>query len=99
MTIIERLSQNYSVEPLPQTATRCRLLGIDQDGTEHVHDRDRNRVVALDAEGIHAQYLLDDLDQTVHDWMHFVADRRGWAIEQWVGYKLAEALFRPEAHG
>lgn len=82
------------VERLPQDATRCRILGVDAEGVEHVYDEERHRVVALDSRGIHAQYQLgtDDLP----DWMEYIDDKRGWAAEQWVGWRLSRALFSGE---
>lgn len=80
------------LRPLDQDQTRCLILGIDANGVEHVYDKDRNRVVALSREGIDVQYDFDAVEPDKRDWMHYVDDRRGWAKEQWVGYKWAEAL-------
>ncbi|MFW5905620.1 MAG: hypothetical protein ACOCUO_02110, partial [archaeon] len=80
------------LRPTLQTETRCRILGIDVEGVEHVHDRERNRIVALDASGIEAQYDLDELDNDAADYMHWIDEERGWAKEQWLGYKWVEAL-------
>lgn len=80
-------------QPLDQDQTRCLIFGIDTQGVEHVYDRERERIVALDASGIDVQYALADVDGDKRDWMHYVAEKRGWMLEQWTGYKYAEALF------
>lgn len=80
------------LQPMRQDRTRCRILGIDVEGYEHVHDQDSNRIVVLDDTGILVQYNLDALEQDASDWMHYVDDRVGWAKEQWLGYRWVEAL-------
>lgn len=75
-----------------QTETRCRVLGVDAHNVEHIHDPDRDRIVALDDRGIEVQVDLKTIPGTLGDWMQYVAARRGWDTEQWVGYRWANAL-------
>ena len=95
MSAYSRNRENRSVAPAPldQNSTQCRLLGVDREGHHHVYDRSRNRIVVLDESGIEVQYDLDELDQDVGDWMHYVRESgRGWTKEQWLGYRYVEAL-------
>jgi len=78
-------------DPLDQTQTRCLILGIDGAGCEHVYDRDRERVVVLDHNGIDHQRELAEGEKA--RWMAFVSEQRGWRKEQWVGYKLRRAVW------
>lgn len=77
---------------LSQRATRCRILGIDGDGWEHVYDQERGRVVVVSEHGIDHQFDLSLSEKELADWMRFVDRKRGWWKEQWVGYKYAAAL-------
>ena len=79
------------LQPLDQTATRCKILGIDDQGAEHVYDPDRERVVALGPDGIHVQY--DITPEQKSTWMAYVSSERGWAHEQWLGWRLKGVLF------
>lgn len=79
-----------------QTDTNCRVLGVDAHGVEHVHDRERNRIVALNGTGIEVQLNLDDQPGGLADWMAYVAERRGWQVEQWVGHRWARAFANVE---
>lgn len=81
-----------SILAMDQNETRCRILGIDENGYEHVHDKERNRIVVLDRTGIDVQYDLEDLENDVDDWMKYVQERRGWAKEQWLGYVWKDVL-------
>lgn len=76
-----------------QNETRCRVLGIDGDGWEHVFDTERRRIVVLSAHGIDHQVDIEAADGELEDWMKFVAVKRGWLHEQWIGYKLADAAW------
>lgn len=76
-----------------QTDTQCRVLGIDGDGWEHIYDSERERVIVISELGIDYQLALHDSDGNLADWMKFVAAKRGWLHEQWVGYKLAEVAW------
>lgn len=75
---------------LLQDETQCRVLGVDGDGWQHIHDRDRDRIVVISELGIDEQIDIGGVDRTLGDWMRFVDDRRGWMYEQWDGYRLAD---------
>jgi len=77
-----------------QDETRCRILGVDEDGWTHVYDTRRRRIVVISKLGIDTQQQLRDRDD-LGDWMRFVDSRRGWLHEQWDGYRLAEVFSGP----
>lgn len=77
-----------------QDETRCRVLGVDAEGVTHVHDTERDRIVAVSEAGIEVQVDLTTCDgKSAATWMVYVDEKRGWAHEQWRGYKLANAVF------
>lgn len=82
----------HDSEYLDQSATQCKVLGVDGDGWTHVYDQDREKIVVISRLGIDHQRDLSQMDRDLSDWMRFVGELRGWHKEQWVGYKYSEAL-------
>ena len=81
------------LQPAPQPASRYRILGIDREGYEHVYDG-QGRITVTDQDGrLDRVEDISDSHKDVADWMHFVDEERGWAKEQWIGYRLVEAVF------
>lgn len=86
------MQNGIDTEPLRQDSTQHELLGVDDEGRHHVFVDDRQRVVVIDAGGIHHQHDLAAMGRTKRDWMAFVDSKDAWAHRQLIGDGLVEAL-------
>jgi hypothetical protein len=91
MSIRPRTTETVSARSRTDPRPDYILVGVDTDDAHHVYRTSDESVHVIHSTGRTYRYNLEALDQTINDWIDYVATRRGFTTQH-LYTSLADSL-------